>query len=83
MASRFEQFDPDNCDKAHMNYLADLLENWITVLESTMIIPEDVMEDVEESVKEGNKRIRKLIKKLRAGDRSVFIDDDEYSCLYQ
>ena len=80
--SAFELFDPNNCDQRHMNELAEILEEWLNVVEPSMIIPDDIVDDIGESVKEGKRRIRKLISKLRKGDKSVFVDDDEYSDLY-
>ena len=76
--SAFELFDPNNCDQRQMNELAEILEEWLNVVEPSMIIPDDIVDDIGESVKEGKRRIRKLISKLRKGDKSVFVDDDEY-----
>ena len=74
-------FDPDNISKEDMNRLADAIENYITLLEEIMIIPEEIIDECGDDVEEGIKRSKKLIKKLRNGDKSVFKDSDEWNSL--
>ena len=72
--SRFEKFDPNNCSQEQLNYLADHIENYLTVLTKTMIIPEEVEEEHGKDIAEGIRRARKLIKKLRKGDVPLNLD---------
>lgn len=69
--SRYEEFNPDDCSQDQLNYLADHLENYLTVLTRTMIIPEEIMDDYGKQIDESIKRSRKLIKELRKGDAPI------------
>lgn len=75
---QYTNFDPENCSRAQMKYLADTLDQWLTLLVRTMIIPDEVMKEYGDDIEEGKRRVSKLIKKLRKGDRSVFVDESDY-----
>lgn len=73
-----DRFDPHDIRQSDMNQLADAIEEYLTVLEDIIIIPDDMKEKCEENIKEGINRTKKLIKKLRKGDTSVFKDEEEW-----
>lgn len=75
--SRYEEFDPDDCSQEQMNYLADHIENWLTVWKKIMIIPDELLDECEDFVNESERRARSMIHKLRKGKRSVFKEDIE------
>jgi len=70
--------DPETIPKSDMKRLADHIEEYITVLEEVMIIPEDTMNRHGDEIKESLELTKKLIKKLRKGDTSVFKDEEEW-----
>jgi len=76
-----ETFDPHDIRQSDMNKLADAIEEYLTVLEEVIIIPDELKDECEENIKEGIKRTKKLIKKLRKGDTTVFKDADEWNPL--
>lgn len=72
----YNTFDSDNVTKKDMIKLADHIEEYISELESMMIIPEEIYDEYAERIDSGIKRCKKLIKKLRKGDKSVFKEMD-------
>jgi len=74
------EFDPANITKDDMKLLADHIEDYIMVLEEVMVIPKGIMES-RENVSHAIRMVKKLIKKLKAGDKSVFKDYDEWNML--
>ncbi len=76
--SRFEQFNPDDCSQEQLNYLADSIENYLTVLTKTMVIPDELMNEYGKVIEESIKRTKKLIKRLRNGDMPLNKDVVDY-----
>lgn len=76
---RNQEFDPDNIKREDMKKLANAIEDYISELESVMIIPDEILDSCEDKIREGIKRSRKLIKKLRNGDKDIFKDSDEWN----
>ena len=76
---RNQEFDPDNIKREDMKKLANAIEDYISELESIMIIPDEILDSCEDKIREGIKRSRKLIKKLRNGDKDIFKDSDEWN----
>ena len=76
-----DTFDPHNIRQSDMDNLADAIEEYLTILEDVIIIPESLKKECEENIEEGIRRTKKLIKKLRKGDTSVFKDEDEWNPL--
>lgn len=76
---RNQEFDPDNIKREDMKKLANAIEDYISELESVMIIPDEILDNCEDKIREGIKRSRKLIKKLRNGDKDIFKDSDEWN----
>jgi hypothetical protein len=70
-------FDPENVSKSDMNRLANVIEEYLDTLKSTMVIPDEIMKSDRKRLKNGLEVTEKLIKKLRKGDRSVFKESDE------
>ena len=73
-------FDPENVSKSDMNRLANVIEEYLDTLKSTMVIPDEIMKSDRKRLKNGLEVTEKLIKKLRKGDRSVFKEsaEDDY-----
>lgn len=71
MASRYEEFNPDDCSQEQLNYLADHLENYLTVLTRSMIVPDEIVEEYGKQINESIRRTRKLIKELRKGNAPI------------
>ena len=79
----FDTFDPNNVSKEDMKALAKHIESYLEELESTMIIPEEVVSEKDaKQFKVAIELTRKLIKKLKKGDRSVFKDIDDDNPLF-
>ena len=76
---RNQEFDPDNIKREDMKKLANAIEDYISELESVMIIPDEILDSCEDKIREGIKRSQKLIKKLRNGDKDIFKDSDEWN----
>jgi hypothetical protein len=76
MNGSLDSFDINDLSTADMKLLANIIDEYIMVLEEVMIIPEEIIRDKEEK-DEAMKLVKKIIKKLRAGDKSVFNDNNE------
>lgn len=77
----YREFDPEHISKEDMCRLADAIDDYITLLEEVMIIPDELIEDCEKKINKAIERSKKLIKKLRHGDSTVFKEADEWTTL--
>lgn len=74
-------FDPDDITRGDMEKIAFHIEEYLDLLESVMIIPEEIMKDHGDKIRRGIEVSRKLVKKLKKGDRSVFLDEEEWNLI--
>ncbi len=71
-------FDPEDISKEEMEKIAEMIEEYLNLLEDVMIIPEELYETHHERIEKGINVTKKLIKKLKKGDRSVFNDSSKW-----
>jgi hypothetical protein len=72
-------FDPDNISKHDMDMIADNIEEYLSIKERLMVIPEELM-DGKKIVDEAIRTYNKLIKHLRNYNKEkVFKDREEWN----